>query len=137
MICCIDTAHSIALHLNAVIAYRECVDRLEAAAVRTTNNVQSDDNDGLQAVTDMDEAMECPLSINENKESFDGKSWSEIQETTQRINDIHKAIILRCDSVSSLEVLRRVINQAQSTMGSTKMIEIVECGVGNVTVSVR
>lgn len=127
--------------MNTVLDYRHCMDRLEAAAVGTKRNdtrgSNEHDDDGMQAVEELDRVIDGPLFyVDESQESLDNETWSEIQENSQKTNDIHKAIILRCDSVSSLDVLLRVIEKVQSTMGSTKMVEIVECGVGNVTVSV-
>jgi len=67
----------------------------------------------------------------------------DLEEQLNRINDINKAIILRCDSLGSLNVLKQIVYAMESSSSSSshegeedenmgKRVKIVESGIGNV-----
>eukprot|EP01084_Bolivina_argentea_P158498 276090_1 len=61
---------------------------------------------------------------------------NEIEQQINKINTLNRAIILRCDSIGTLNVLKRIIYETQinNDDNDVEKVKIVEAGLGNVTV---
>ena len=68
---------------------------------------------------------------------FDDNQLIEIEEKMNKVNELNKAIILRCDTNGALNVLKQIIYQSQIDNDNVDKVKIVECGLGNVTVEGR
>ena len=117
-----------------LLQYRVMSDNLERAIDENKSDMRylTNDSNDENVVIDQETIFQ---SIDENElndKLFDDDKLIEIENRMNCVNELNKGIILRCDSIGCLNVLKQIIQQTHNTKSGEK-VKIVECGLGNVT----